>query len=95
MNVAVIEAGVWQKVDFWHSCLPMRRLRTAASANSWSETSGQPLRSKRCIALDDLVESIPLPDAIKCDVEGAEAEALRGADKLLRSRRRWIICEMH
>jgi len=37
----------------------------------------------------------PLPDAIKCDVEGAEIEALRGAEGVLRAKHPWIVCEMH
>jgi hypothetical protein len=39
--------------------------------------------------------SAPAPDAIKCDVEGAEVEVFRGAEKLLCAHRPWIICEMH
>ena len=51
--------------------------------------------AKQCLAMDDLVGDAPPPDAIKCDVEGAEVEALRGAEKLLRTRHPWLICEMH
>ena len=49
----------------------------------------------RCLALDDFIKDSPPPDAIKCDVEGAEVEVLRGAEQLLRTRHPWIICEMH
>jgi FkbM family methyltransferase len=55
----------------------------------------------RCVALDDFTGpgaqglAAPLPDAIKCDVEGAEVEALHGAERLLAMRRAWIVCEMH
>lgn len=31
----------------------------------------------------------------KCDVEGAEIEALRGAQMLLRANRPWVLCETH
>jgi len=49
----------------------------------------------RSIALDDFIQSAPPPDAIKCDVEGAEIETLRGAKGLLNKERPWIICEIH
>ena len=35
------------------------------------------------------------PDFLKCDVEGAEVEVFRGAQRLLREKRPGIICEMH
>ncbi len=42
------------------------------------------------------VQSNPaLPDFLKCDVEGAEVEVFRGAQRLLKEKRPGIICEMH
>jgi hypothetical protein len=35
------------------------------------------------------------PDFINCDVEGAEGEVFRGAEKLLSERPPLILCEMH
>ena len=35
------------------------------------------------------------PDFIKCDVEGAEVEVFRGAERLLHERPPLILCEMH
>jgi FkbM family methyltransferase len=48
-----------------------------------------------CVALDDFVREARAPQAIKCDVEGAELEVLRGAENTLRTHRPWILCEMH
>ena len=48
-----------------------------------------------CVELDDFVRNVPAPDAIKCDVEGAEIEVLRGAKNVLQEHKPWIICEMH
>jgi len=48
-----------------------------------------------CVALDDFIADHPAPDAIKCDVEGAELEVVRGAAKLLAARHPWILGEMH
>lgn len=47
------------------------------------------------VSLDQYSEANPAPDFIKCDVEGAEVEVFRGAERLLREKRPGIICEMH
>jgi hypothetical protein len=49
----------------------------------------------RCVSLDDFVRDAPAPDGIKCDVEGAEIEALQGSEKLLHTHHPWIVCETH
>ena len=49
----------------------------------------------QCVALDDFVRRAPAPDVIKCDIEGAEIEAFRGAKELLEARHPLILCEMH
>ena len=45
--------------------------------------------------MDDFSLGAPAPDAIKCDVEGAEVEALRGAERMLQAKHPWVVCEMH
>jgi len=47
------------------------------------------------VSLDNYGETRPAPDFIKCDVEGAEVEVFRGAERLLKEKRPGIICEMH
>jgi len=47
------------------------------------------------VSLDDFVRTPPAPDFLKCDVEGAEVEVFRGAERLLKEKRPGIICEMH
>ena len=47
------------------------------------------------MSLDSYSETQPAPDFIKCDVEGAEVEVFRGAQRLLKEKRPGIICEMH
>jgi FkbM family methyltransferase len=94
-NITVVEAAIWSantNVRF-----------VASDASSPERGTGKLLADEdqadgtrvRCIALDDFIQTAPPPDAIKCDVEGAELEALRGAKRLLEARRPWIICEMH
>ena len=46
-------------------------------------------------SLDDYTKTRPAPDFMKCDVEGAEVEVFRGAQRLLKEKRPGIICEMH
>ena len=94
-NVTVIEAGVWSKsgyVDFVpaDSSSPDHGLGRFVGG-----TNGATGTPKQCLAMDDLIGSVPPPDAIKCDVEGAELVVLKGAEAMLRRRRPWIICEMH
>jgi hypothetical protein len=47
------------------------------------------------VSLDKYISSQPAPDFLKCDVEGAEVEVFRGAQRLLKEKRPGIICEMH
>ncbi len=47
------------------------------------------------VSLDEYIAQSFAPDFIKCDVEGAEVEVFRGAQKLLREKKPAILCEMH
>jgi FkbM family methyltransferase len=47
------------------------------------------------VSLDEYVRTAPAPDFLKCDVEGAEVEVFRGAQRLLTEKRPIILCEMH
>jgi FkbM family methyltransferase len=47
------------------------------------------------VTLDEYVQSVAAPDFVKCDVEGAEVEVFRGAQRLLAEKRPAILCEMH
>ena len=94
-NVTVVEMGAWSasgQVNFVTAdpASPDRGVGKFVSGED--APSGTPIR---CVSLDDFMLSAPAPDAIKCDVEGAETEVLRGAEKLLGMHRPWIICEMH
>jgi FkbM family methyltransferase len=53
--------------------------------------------SVRIVTLDVLVETgdVPFPDVVKLDVEGAEAQVLRGAEKLLGRKRPKIFLATH
>ena len=47
------------------------------------------------ITLDEFVQTHPLPDFIKIDVEGEEGRVLRGAGSILAQRHVRICCELH
>jgi FkbM family methyltransferase len=47
------------------------------------------------VSLDKYVQTVPAPDFVKCDVEGAEVAVFRGAQSLLTQKRPGILCEMH
>jgi len=51
--------------------------------------------SVEAVSLDQYISSHPLPDFLKCDVEGAEVEVFEGADRLLREKRPVLLVEMH
>jgi FkbM family methyltransferase len=94
-NVTVMEAGVWSStgnVEFVSadSSSPDRGVGKFVLAENG--VSGTPTPG---VALDDFAQSAPPPNAIKCDVEGAEIQVLHGAERLLRAHHPWIICEVH
>jgi FkbM family methyltransferase len=59
-----------------------------------STSAGDTIRVS-AVSLDEYTRSQPAPDFIKCDVEGAEVEVFRGAERLLKKKHPGIICEMH
>ena len=49
----------------------------------------------QAISLDDLLQTSPAPDFLKCDVEGAEVAVFNGAKRLLKEIRPILLCETH
>lgn len=94
-NVTIVPKGVWSASG--------KQAFAGAGSSSPDHGTGRFLAagldskavSLECVALDDFAREARAPQAIKCDVEGAEVEVLRGAEQLLRAYRPWILCEMH
>jgi FkbM family methyltransferase len=98
-NVTIIEAGVWSstgKLNFLaaEATSPDRGVGTFMQSGPSEELNHSGTLAS-CVALDDFARTAPPPTAIKCDVEGAELEFLRGAQATVQKFRPWIICEMH
>jgi len=94
-NATVVEAGIWsasKNVNFVAADLASPDRGVGKFSVGESATAGTPTR---CVALDDFARSSAAPDVIKCDIEGAEIEAFRGAEELLEARHPMILCEMH
>jgi FkbM family methyltransferase len=67
-------------------------LVAGSSSSEWRVCPGAGLRT---VTLDGLALEHAPPTVIKLDVEGAEARALRGAQRVLREARPIVICELH
>jgi FkbM family methyltransferase len=95
-NVIVEEKAVWSaasKVFFERvdpATSPDRGLGHVASAASAYTIEVE------AVTLDDfgVVSGMP-PDFIKCDVEGAEVEVFRGAQRTLAEKHPGVLCELH
>jgi FkbM family methyltransferase len=59
-----------------------------------ADSSGDTI-TVEAISLDRYVTPQNSPDFLKCDVEGAETEVFRGADRLLAEKRTILLVEMH
>jgi len=94
-NVTVVEAGVWSTTGKLNFIPGPASSPDRAWGKFVKESNGTGGIATNCVSLDDFVRDAPAPDGIKCDVEGAELDALRGAEKLLQDRHPWIVCETH
>jgi FkbM family methyltransferase len=94
-NVQLVRSAVWSSSGFVNFNSADRFSSPDAGlgkvVSSW--TAGTiPVPS---VCLDDFVQTERPPDFIKCDVEGAEVEVFRGAEKLLAGHRPYVECEVH
>jgi FkbM family methyltransferase len=94
-QVTVIESGVWSSTGTLDFTSASRQSPDRGVGTFIPSGSAAAVTPVSVVSLDDFVRSAPPPDAIKCDVEGAEIEVLRGGQRLLASHRPWILGEMH
>lgn len=69
--------------------------RNQGGVSTASPGTGEDAIEVEAIALDTFAEKHRLPTVIKVDVEGAEAEVLRGSEKIFARAKPVLICEVH
>jgi FkbM family methyltransferase len=84
-EVRVVEAAAWSE----SGSVSLER------GDSPKEGRVAPGTGVRAVVIDELVEAEGAPVLIKLDVEGAEVEALRGAQRTLERDRPVVLCELH
>jgi FkbM family methyltransferase len=94
-NVTVVEAGVWSTSGDFNFVGADPSSPDRGTGMFVPEDDSSRGMKIRCVALDDFIISATVPHAIKCDVEHAEVEVLRGAGKVIETSRPWILCELH
>jgi len=94
-NVTVVNAGVWSSTGTVEFIVADSSSPDRGIGRFTFERGQQNTIPAQCISLDDFIKDAAPPDAIKCDVEGAEIEVLRGGSSLLRDYRPWIVSELH
>ena len=94
-QITVVESGVWSSTGTLDFSMADRASPDRGVGSFFPPNTGVASTPVGVISLDDFVRDAPQPDAIKCDVEGAEIQVLHGAQQLLASRHPWIVGEMH
>lgn len=94
-NICVVERGIWSQtmlVNFVPADASSPDRGLGRFDVGLSSVEGNLMS---CVSLDDFITDAKPPDVIKCDIEGAELEAFRGAERLLSIYRPLIVCELH
>jgi len=81
----------------WETFSISRRARASNSLSGYgSSSTGGILQNITvpAVSLDNMLTKFPPPDVLKIDVEGAELKVLKGGEKLMRTVRPRIYCEI-
>lgn len=94
--VDVIPCGVTSSLSLLQFNIAERsRASNYVEGYGHSQTGGvREVQTIMGISLDWMAEQTPMPDVLKIDVEGAELEVVRGAAKVLKTKRPVIILEV-
>ncbi|HEX2232469.1 MAG TPA: FkbM family methyltransferase [Thermoleophilaceae bacterium] len=97
-NVTVLEAAAAAESGDTELLVPSESTSARLVSARTAVQSGRARRIRaRMVMIDDLLRegSIPPPNVVKIDVEGAELDVLRGMTETLRAHRAVVFCEMH
>ena len=95
-QIQVVPCAVWSSAGH----LRFERASAQSSRNQGAIVTG-PLVGRdntidvEAIALNDFAQAHPAPTLIKIDVEGAEADVLRGSEEIFARSKPMLICEVH
>jgi FkbM family methyltransferase len=95
-QIQVVPYAVWSSAGH----LRFERASAQSSRNQGAIATGPPVGSENtieveAIALNDFAQAHPAPTLIKIDVEGAEADVLRGSEEIFARSKPVLICEVH
>jgi FkbM family methyltransferase len=95
-QIRVVPCAVWSSAGH----LRFERASAQSSRNQGAIATGPPVGSDKtieveAIALNDFAQTHPAPTLIKIDVEGAEADVLRGSEEIFARSKPVLICEVH
>lgn len=95
-EITMLPVAVSSQPGFVHFDIA-RRARSSNAIHGYGSTQPGRFRQVRtvpCVTLDSLLSSFDQPDVLKIDVEGAEILVLENAERMLRSVRPAIHCEV-
>ena len=96
-EVSILQAAVADSVSIRQLCVAERGLSANFLEGVGGSTQAGGIRACRpviAVSLDWLRDQFARPDVVKIDVEGAEVECLRGAERLLAEDRPILVCEV-
>ena len=95
-SLTIVPAAIASRPALRTFCLAQRSRAANFLAEFGTIQTGGSLEEHTVVALalDWMMDFAPAPSVLKIDVEGAEMEVLRGAEKLLETSRPVVLCEV-
>ena len=94
-GVSIVGAAVWSSTGSVRFARADPRQSPNRGTGSVGGNGADDCIVSESVRLDEFVQSAPPPHLIKCDVEGAEVEVLRGARELMAEYHPTILSEVH
>jgi FkbM family methyltransferase len=94
-QVTVVPKAAWSstgRLRFGRASAQSSRNQGAVATDS---AAGENTVEVEAISLDEFAKEHPSPTLIKIDVEGAEADVLRGSEQVVEQAKPVVICEVH